>query len=150
MKLDVKVPAEDILHHVAYEAYGNIPFGWHVLVLKDREALSRVRSQAGDDSPDAYAWTLMHNLPDDGRIGEMYFVAGSVYVGMVAHEALHLASWMCRYSLEQWPVEGRAKEVRVARMTMGKEPEQLAEITGELTSVTWYNLERDGMVDVDE
>jgi hypothetical protein len=146
---DLHVPAEDILQHVVYGADGQIPFGWHVFVLKDIAALNRLRALAGDDTSDAYAWTIMHVAPDDDNvIGEMYFVAGWVYVGMIAHEALHLASWMCRYPTGQWPIRGR-QQTQAARMTFGREPEQLAEIVGQLTSVVWYNLAADGMVDVD-
>lgn len=151
------IPAEDIAYHTAFDAVedGPMPFGWHVLVLEDLDALSRFRAQDRktehhDPERLAYAYTKMYNEPsEDGTIGEMYFVKGWLYVGMVAHEALHLASWVCRFPADRWPVEGR-QQTRVARMTMGREPELLAEITGVLTSVTWYNLENDGMVTVDQ
>ena len=130
---------DDVLHHVIYAQHGTIPFGWHVYVLKDLSALRRVRIEAGGhDGVEAYAWTSMANEPQDGCIGAMYFVQGWTYVGMVAHECTHLASWICRFL--DTP----------RRMTLGREPEKLAEIVGELTSVTWYNLTADGMATVDD
>lgn len=130
---------DNVLYHVKYAAHGDVPFGWHVYVLKDMAALRRHRiASEGHDGIEAYAWTSLGNEPQDGYIGAMYFVQGWTYVGMVAHECTHLASWMCRFL--DFP----------KRMTLGREPERLAEIVGTLTSVTWYNLASDGMVTVDD
>lgn len=141
---EITIPDEDVLYHVAYDASGDIPFGWHVFVLKDLDALKRVREQSLSNPSDdherlAYAWTTMRNEPDGGNyIGEMYFAAGWVYVGMVAHEAMHMASWMCRFTEDR------------RRMSFGNEPERMAEMVGTLTSVVWYNLLSDEMVTEDE
>lgn len=144
------IPDELVLSHTLYEAYGDVPYAWHVFVLKDLDALNAVRDAGELGEANAFAWTSMYDEPDgDNSVGVMYFAAGWVYVGMVAHEALHLASWMCRFPKGKWPIRGRF-QTRPQRMTLGREPERLAEIVGQLTSVVWYNLEKDGLVDVDK
>ena len=127
-----RIPGEDVLSHVAYEAYGEVPYGWHVFVLKDMDAMRLLRGQYDAellDHQDAYAWTVLRNEPHAGNfIGEMYFVEGYVYVGLIAHESVHMASWILG-------LEG------VKKMRAGAEPERLAELVAQLTSVVWYNLE---------
>ncbi len=146
----VNIPNELILFHARFHKAEPLPFGWHVFVLNSFETLQELRAAHGDpDQTDAYAWTQIYDQPDaELSIGTIYFAAGWVYVGMVAHEAMHLASWMCRFPEDAWPERGRLR-ARPRRMTLGREPEALAEYTGTLTSVMWYNLEADGMTTVD-
>lgn len=136
---------DEVHVHIRFDAHGDVPFGWNVVVVEPGEPWDRLMAEIEEETPEwlktpvAYARTTMSHFPgEDGTIGTMYFRADFVYVGMVAHEALHLASWMCRF-----PESG----VDNRRMTLGHEPERLAEITGTLTSVVWYNLEKWWCVD---
>jgi len=128
---------EDVLVHFNFEAHGDVPYGWHVLVIQAGKAWDDLMEQINKDSPTYYnrnelfARSTMDHIPDpDGSIGTMYFRSDFVYVGIVAHEVLHLASWMCR------TIPGVNR-----RMTFGNEPEIFAEILAQLTAVTWINLE---------
>jgi hypothetical protein len=132
----INLPEADVLNHVLYAPYGHVPFGWHVFVITT-EGWQPLMDQINWDPMEAFARTNLHHKPDSAEsVGEMYFRADYVYVGMIAHECLHLGSWMCSM------LRGVPK-----RMRLGQEPELLAEVVGELTSVTWYNLESHWTID---
>ena len=128
---------EDILVHKHFAAYDDIPYGWHVLVVQAGEPWEKLMTQINNDSPtfyarpDVQARTTMDHFPNpDGSIGTMYFRSDGVWLELITHEALHMASWMCR------SVPGISR-----RMTFGVEPEAFANIIGRMVAVTWENLE---------
>jgi hypothetical protein len=132
------IPGADVLQHVEYQAHGDVPYGWHIWVMRDLESLQRVAASANLHTH-SYAFSTLYDEPDDGGfIGQIYLAADWVYVGMVAHEAVHLASWMLK-----------VRDGQTALGDTGDEAEALAEVTGTLTSVVWYNLVADGFASDD-
>lgn len=127
----------DVLCHYIFEPTEDMPYGWSIVVVQPGQAWENLMDDIDKNYPAAYlreerfARTTMDHFPNDKNvIGTMYFRADNVNVGMVAHESLHLASWMCRFI----PNTKRM-------MSFGNEPEILADIVGQLTSITWYNID---------
>lgn len=124
---------EHVLWHTLFLPSEDIPFGFHVFVL---DTLDTIRALV-DPPKDAYARTFTYDDPDaDNSIGTIFLASGSVYVGIVAHEATHLAAGMLRALHE--PLADA-----------GHENERLAELSGTITSIVWYNVERAGRTTVD-
>ena len=129
---------DDVLFHYIFEPTEDMPHAWTVVIVQAGKPWEDLMDVIDANYPAAYlreerfARTTMDHFPDDeGVIGTMYFRSDSVNVGMVAHEALHLASWMCRF----------VPEIK-RKMSFGNEPEILADIVGQLTSITWYNIDQ--------
>ena len=121
-------PDDDVAWQQVFEADPSwgIDHGVHVFVMKDVEALRRAC-----EDPEAGAWSLSYRKPDSGNNRALIMLAPPATLSAVVHEVTHVALYWARDT---------ARRKQRAFGWLGKHPESVPILTGNLASVIWYNL----------
>jgi hypothetical protein len=121
-------PGEDLAHqYVLYpDPEFGIPYGVHVFVFKDRDALQRA---AGDAR--AAAHSITYDEQDSRGVQAVVMLAQPVSLSLVIHEVTHTALY--------WARKTTRRKQRALGWLNGH-TEDVPDLIGNLSAVIWYTL----------